>query len=295
MHTSTTFLYNSVPNRLQTGMERTIAYRTDSNWTKVASKPGTVKTLTKEGMVVEYDDKTVETINIGRSFGTWSGTTIPHELKANVVVGTKFDKDDILAYNSHYFQKDTIDPKQVIFKRGMTCNLMLFEGRETLEDASSISANFSRKMGTGVTEKRHVKVAFDNEIELLVKEGDKVTPETILCNLRPPMSGYGSRYDDEARKALDVLSTEQPKASHLGVIERIEVLYTGEIDHMSPSLQEIVSKSDAALYRRNKALNIPVTSAQVDPTYRIDNVDIGKNQVVLRYYITENVGMSIGD
>ena len=132
-------MYNSVPNRLLTGGERTIAYRTDSTWAPVAQKPGTVKTVNKDGFVVNYEDGETETFNLGKHFGTWSGTTIPHEIVANVKAGQHFEKDDVLAYNKHWFQPDSLDPRQVIFKRGLVCNILMFEGRETLEDANAVS------------------------------------------------------------------------------------------------------------------------------------------------------------
>lgn len=295
MFTSTSFLYNAKPNRVQTGAERTVAYRTGESWARVAQKAGKVKSVDKDFIVVEYEDATTESIPVGRSFGTWSGTTIPHDIVANVSPGDAFEKDDILAFNSHYFQRDTLDPKQVVFKRGMTTKMVMWEAMETLEDACSISRDFGRTLATGVTEKRHVKIPFDHDVEMLVKLGDQVSLETILCNLRPPLSGMGGSYSDAAREALDVLNTLTPKAQHHGKIDKIEVIYTGDIDHMSESLQEIVSRSDNALYRRNKALGIPVTSARVDPSYRINNNDITADHVVITFFITEELGAGIGD
>lgn len=295
MFTSTTFLYNATPNRVQTGGERTIAYRTTSSWVNVAQKPGKVRSVSKKFLEVDYDDGTSEVFAIGRKFGTWSGKVIPHDMLAFVKVGDRFDTDDILTYNSHYFQPDTIDPKQVVFKRGMTAKMVMVESTETLEDACSVSRAFGEKLTTGATEKRYVKIPFDHSVEVLAKVGDRVNYETILCNLRPPMSGLGDSYSDDAQAALDLLNTLTPKADHHGIIDKLEVMYTGDIDNMSESLQEIVSRSDNELYRENKALGIPVKSAYVDPSYRINNSDITKDHVVICFYITETVGVGVGD
>lgn len=295
MFTSTTFLYNATPNRVLSGAERTIAFRTDDIWARNAKKAGKVTEVTKEAITVEYSDGTSESFPVGRYFGTWSGTTIPHDIKSDLKVGDVFDVDDILAYNANYFQPDSLNPKHVVFKRGIRGNVLFWEATDTLEDANSISKDFSKQLATGMSEKRHVKVAGDHEIELLKVEGDEVDPETILCTLRPPLSGLSSRYNQDAFDALDTLNTLVPKAKYTGTIERIEVMYTGELEDMSESLQEIVTKYDSKLYRLNRKLNIPVKSAKVDPTYAINNVDIGENQVVITYYITENVGAGIGD
>lgn len=295
MFTSTSFLYNAVPNRVQTGGERTIAYRTTSSWVNIAQKPGKVKSVSNKFLEVKYDDGTEEVFKVGRKFGTWSGKIIPHDMVPHVKVGERFEADDVLIYNSHYFQPDTIDPKQVVFKRGMTAKMVMVESTETLEDACSVSRQFGAKLTTGATEKRYVKIPFDHNVELLSKVGDRVNYETILCNLRPPMSGLGNTYSEDAKDALDLLNTLTPKADHHGIIDRMEVIYTGDIDHMSESLQEIVSRSDNELYRENKALGIPVKSAYVDPSYRINNTDITKDHVVICFYITETVGAGVGD
>lgn len=295
MFTSTTFLYNATPNRLLTGAERTIAFRTDDIWSRNAKQAGRVTEVTPETMTVEYRDGTTESFTIGRYFGTWSGTTIPHQISTDLKVGDVFDKDDILSYNAHYFEPDSLNPKHVIFKRGIRGNMLFWEATDTLEDADSISLAFSKRLGTGMTEKRRVKVPADHDIELLFKEGDHVDPETILCTLRPPMSGLSSRYNEDALDALETLNTLTPKSKYEGVIERIEVMYTGELEDMSESLQELVTKYDSKLYRVNKKLQNPVKSAKIDPSYSIDNVDVGENQVVVTYFITEHVGAGIGD
>ena len=295
MFTSTTFLYNATPNRVLSGAERTVAFRTDDIWARNAKKAGKVTEVTKDTLTVEYTDGETESFPVGRYFGTWSGTIIPHDIKTDLKVGDVFDVDDILAYNANYFQPDSLNPRHVIFKRGIRGNILFWETTDTLEDADCISKDFSKKLATGMSEKRPVKVAADYAIELLKVEGDEVDPETILCTLRPPMSGLSSKYNPDQLDALDTLKTLVPAAKYPGVIERIEVMYTGELEDMSESLQELVTKYDSKLYRLNKKLNIPVKAAKVDSTYAIDNVDIGENQVVIMFYITEIVGAGIGD
>ena len=295
MFTSTSFLYKATPNRLLTGAERTVAFRTDDIWARNAKQGGKVTELSKESMTVQYADGSLESFPVGRYFGTWSGTIVPHEISTQLKVGDIFDKDDIICYNAHYFQPDTINPKHVIFKRGIRGNMLLWEAVDTLEDADSISKDFSKRLVTGTTEKRRVKVPADHDFEFLCEEGKHVDPETILCTLRPPMSGMSSHYNQDALDALDALNTLTPKAKYEGVIERIEVMYTGQLDDMSPSLQEIVTKYDSKLYRLNKKLGIPVLAAKIDPNYSIENVDVGENQVVVTFYITEEVGAGIGD
>lgn len=295
MLTSATFLDNAVPNRLQTSGERTVSLRTDRKWVRLAQMSGTVRSIDKGIITVEYANDVIENIPIGRTFGTWGGTTLPHDMVTNVKVGQVFGKDDVLAYNDNYFQPDSIDPRQVIFKRSVMANMMFFDGRESFEDASSISANFAGRLGTKITHKRHVKIPFDHDIEMLVKKGDTVDRETPVCNIMPPISGIGGSYKGDSRSALDVVNMLQPKASNNGYIDKIEIMYTGDVENMSPALQEMVVKHDAEIYRRNKAVGSPVKSAYIDPSYRIDNVDVGSDQVVLRIYITEHIGASVGD
>lgn len=295
MFTSTTFLHDSVPNRVLSGGERTVAFRTDDQWARNAKKPGKVINIAGDIITVEYDDGEIESFSIGRYFGTWSGNIIPHQIDTTLKVGDIFNKDDILAYNSYYFEPDNINPKHVIFKRGIRGNVLFWEARDTLEDANSISIGFSQRLSTSATEKRYVTIPADHDVEVLVKAGTVVDPESILCTLRPPLSGLSQRYSQEALDALDALNTLTPKAKYDGVIERVELMYTGELDAMSESLQEIVSEYDAKLYRNNRKLDNPVKTAKIDPSYSIKGRDVGADQVVMVFYVTKLFGAAIGD
>lgn len=295
MMTSTSFLYDSVVNRVLTGGERSIAFRADDQWARKAKENGVVKSIKGNIVCVEYSDSKVERFEIGKHFGVWSGNTIPHEIVTNLKAGDHFNKDDIIAYNRFYFAPDPVNPGHVIFKRGIRGNMVLIESRDTLEDASFISRDFANRLATGATEKRHVKIAFDNDVEFLKEIGDHVDAETILCNLTPPMSGLSGGYKSSAAQALDVLNLQTPKASHAGIIDHIEVMYTGDPEMMTESLREFVTEYDAKLYRKNRDLGIPVTSSRVDPSYAIEGTDIGEDQVIITYYITERVGANVGD
>ena len=295
MFTSTTFLHDSVPNRVLSGGERTVAFRTDDQWARKAKQSGKVTAIANDILTVQYDDGETESFSIGRYFGTWSGNIIPHQIDTTFKVGDVFGKDDIIAYNSYYFEPDNLNPRHVIFKRGIRGNVLFWEARDTLEDANSISFDFSKRLSTSATEKRIVTIPADHNVEMLIKEGGVVDPETILCTLRPPLSGLSSRYNAEQLDALDALNTLTPKAKYDGVIERIELMYTGELDDMSESLQEIVSTYDAKLYRNNRKLANPVKTAKIDPNYSIKGRDVGADQVVLIYYITKLFGATSGD
>lgn len=295
MFTSTTFLHDAVPNRIMSGAERTVAFRTDDQWARKAKKPGKVININRDILTVEYDDETTESFKIGRYFGTWSGNIIPHQIDTQLKVGDIFGVDDIIAYNSHYFEPDTLNKRHVVFKRGIRGNVLFWEARDTFEDANSCSLDFTKRLATSATEKRYVTVPADHDVELLIKEGGQVDSETILCTLKPPLSGISGKYSSDALDALDALNTLTPKAKYDGVVEKIEVMYTGELDEMSQSVQEIVTEADAKLYRENRKLGIPVQSAKIDPNYSIKGRDVGTDTIVLVYYITTVFGASVGD
>jgi hypothetical protein len=172
---------------------------------------------------------------------------------------------------------------------------LFWEARDTLEDADSISVEYSKRLSTSATEKRYVTIPADHDVDLLVKQGGVVDPETILCTLRPPLSGLSNRYSQEALDALDALNTLTPKAKYDGVIERVELMYTGELEAMSDSLQEIVSEYDAKLYRNNRKLANPVKTAKIDPSYSIKGREVGADQVVMIFYVTKLFGAAVGD
>jgi len=285
--------YRPVPTR--TGYERVLAHRVDPIYANTAKKPGTVTKITKTSMLVTYDDGELVHYELGRKFGIWSGKTIPHQLATTLKVGEKVDAGTILTYNSNFFDADTLSPGQVVYKAGVLARTVLWESADTLEDSCALSADFNGKLSTTATHIRYIKVSFDQDVRNMVQVGESVDADSILCTVLNPVGGNSDLFNDAALDILKAIANLNPRAKHEGVIEKIEVLYSGDVEEMSDSLRQLVDKSDEELYRYRRMMKLSPASGNVDASYRCDGKPIGIDTVAIKVYITGPVGMGAGD
>lgn len=280
---------------VRTGYERVMAHRCDELYAKVASGNGKIIGLTDSVITVEYDTGEQAAYPIGRQFGAWGGVTQPHDLVTDLKLGDKVKKGDAILYNSNYFVRDTLDPSQLIFTTQTLASVVLWESTDTLEDSNAITPALASRLATTGTTIRYITVSFDEEIRKLLKVGDVVTPESILCTIHPATIGGADLFDDEAIGTLSAIDASTPSANVSGRIDRTEVLYTGELDEMSKTLRALAEKSDFEIHKYRKQLKQRTVDGRVEPGFRANGVEVGSNMVVIKVYITGNVPMDVGD
>jgi len=285
--------YTPVPCR--TGYERVLAHRTDDLYAKTARVDGTVTALSDKVITVTYSDGEVANYEIGRRFGIWSGNVIPHDVTTDLKVGATVKAGDILIYNKQYFVRDTLDPSQVIFKTSLMARVVLWESVDTLEDSSAITTALAKRMTTLSTEVRYIKVAFDQEVRNLVSVKDNLEPESILCRLHNTSEGNTEIFDDQSLALLDLLSSSAPKAKMVGTVDKIEVLYAGELDDMSTTLRLLAERSDANIRRFNKQMGLRAVDGRVEIGYRVGGQPLESNTAIIKVYVTGDVAMGVGD
>lgn len=280
---------------MRTGYERVLAHRTDALFAKTAEWDGVVTQVTDKTVSVKYANDDVVTYEIGTRFGNWAGHVIPHTLVTGLKTGSKVKKGDVLLYNTKYFTPDTLDPSQVIVKTGVLGRVALLEATDTLEDSCALSVPFANKLTTMSTHVRSIKVTFDQEVRNLLKVGEDVTPESILCTIHNASTGNTDLFDDAAITTLGIISASTPTAKHAGVIERIEVLYTGELEDMSATIRSLAERSDSDIRRLNKELGRRAVDGRVDVGFRVDGHPLELDAAVIRVYVTGPTGMGVGD
>lgn len=281
---------------LRTGYERVIGRRTGPLFCKTATREGGVVQSIKENVItIVYPNGDKEAYQLGRIFGKWSGEVVPHNVVTGLRVGDSVAVGQPIVYNSNYFQLDSMNPKEVIYKNATLARTVFWESANTLEDSCAISEGFVNRMVTRSTEIRNIRVEFHKEIANLVNVGDLVNSNSILCTIFEPIGDAEELYEGAALDTLTQISSLNPTAKVRGEIERIEVIYSGDIEHMSPSLNEITNISDRAVYKTNRQLGAPNSTGYVEPGYRVDNVAIGDNVAIVRVYITRDVDMGIAD
>lgn len=280
---------------VRTGYDNVVAHRSHDLFAYTAKKPGVVKSIQPKGIIIENEDGTLLGVELGRRFGNASGLTVPHNIITPLKAGERFEVGGVICYNDGFFEPDFFNPKEIVWKNAMNVTTVLWEGTQTYEDASSISKRVEERLTTRVTKLKTVVVAFDQALSRLVKVGERVEADTILCIIEDAVTADNKLFDEKSLDTLRSVESQTPRAHVKGIIERIEVFYHGDKDYMSESLRAIADDADRTLRRNALALGQPSFTGAVDGGFRIDNNQLVPDTMAIRIYITSSVNSGVGD
>jgi hypothetical protein len=280
---------------VRTGYEQVVPHRTSDLFALTAKKAGKVRSVTETGIVVEYEDGEVKGYELGRRYGNAAGLVIPHSVVSDLKEGQSFKAGTLICHNEGFFERDVLNPNNVVWKAGIIVKTVLLESTQTLEDSSSLSKRAAGLLTTKMTKVKDVVVNFDQSVRKLVKVGDHVESEDILCIIEDAITADSGLFDDESLDTLRLLSAQTPQAKAKGVVERIEVYYHGEKEDMSESLRTLALASDRELSKRNKSAGREAFTGQVDDGFRVDGDPLQLDTVAIRVYITTDVAAGVGD
>jgi hypothetical protein len=280
---------------VRTGYEFVVPHRTTKMFSTSAKEDGKVVKLDSKGIVVEYKNGELEHVELGTLFGHAEGTVYPHELVSSLQVGAKVKKGDIIAYNSKFFEPDFIDPSKILLKINKTKTVAFAEIVETHEDSTAISQSLSDEFKTQVTKIKSIMVGFDQNVHEVAPVGTELTANDTLFVIEDEISANTGKFSEDSLEALKRLSKQTPKAKINGRIDKIEVYYCGDKEDMSATLKVLADQSDKELAKQRKALNLPVTTGQVDENYRAEGKNIRPDTAEVRFYITTEAGSGVGD
>lgn len=280
---------------VRTGYEQVVPHRTSDLFALTAKKAGRVLSVTDSGIIVEYEDGEVKGYELGRRYGNAAGLVIPHSVTSDLKEGQKFAAGTLICHNDGFFERDVLNPNNVVWKAGIIVKTVLMESTQTLEDSSSLSRRAAALLTTRMTKVKDVVVAFDQSVRKLVKVGDHVESEDILCIIENAITADSGLFDDESLDTLRLLSAQTPQAKAKGVVERIEVYYHGEKEDMSEALRKLANESDRELSKRNKSAGREAFTGQVDDGFRVDGDPLQLDTMAIRIYITTDVQAGVGD
>jgi len=287
---------NYTPMPLITGYDDTLARRSDPMFSVNAPQDGVVIDISDSHMEIRLKDGSSEFVELGTIYGSVNGTRVPHRLETDLAKNAKFKQGDVIAWNRGFFTRDALRPGKVRFKGGTLVNVALIESVDTLEDSCAISEKLAGELSTETTAVRNIFVTFDQEVKNLVRVGDYMELETILCTLADPVSVAAAGTPNDNLESLRALGNINPRAKYNGVIEKIEVIYNGEKEDLSESLKAIVAKADRGRAATNSQLNRKgaKTGRIVDPI-NIDGRRVVLDTVVIKVYITKSITAGVGD
>lgn len=280
---------------VRTGYEYIIAKRNSDMFAFAAKDDGKVISLNKKGLIVEYSNGDREGVELGRVYGRAEGSYYPHEIVVNVSdVGSTFKKDDILAYNSNFYQRDLYDPSAIILKNVAYAKVALMEANNTFEDASAISKHFSGKLTAKTTKVKSITVNFKQNVHDIVTIGSTVKASDKLMIIEDEISA-GYNFDKKSLEILKNLAQQAPSAEYNGIVENIEVLYNGDLEDMSSSLRDIAIASDNRIKFVRKSSNKTIYTGRVTDEYRVNGVPLSLDTMEIKIYITVDNSMTVGD
>ena len=280
---------------VRTGYETVIAQRTSELFAVTAKQAGTVRKLTKVGIIVDYKDGSTGGYTIGRAFGNAQGLTVAHEIITPLKEGDTFDIGAAIVYNTGFFEPDFFNPKVLVWKNSINAKTVLWESTQTHEDSSAISSKLSEKLSTKVTKVKTIVVNFDQAISDLVTVGTLVTADTVLCIIEDAVTANSNLFNEQSRHTLRAISAQSPRAHVKGKVERIEVFYNGDKEEMSETLLAITNQADKLLKQQAVATDKDFYSGKVDGGFRIDNNGLTLDQLAIRIYITSDTSCGLGD
>ena len=269
------------PPVVRTGQEYVMAQLTSDMFAYSAKEDGEVISLTDKGIMVKYESGIVKGVALGRQFGKAEGSVYPHDIATRMKVGDKFKKGDIISYNTNFFEYDFLDQSTVVYKGNQNIELVLLEAPETYEDSCSVNIRLSDRFKLNTTKIKSVVVDFEDSIRSLVKVGDFVAPNSPLMVIENEVT-TGLGFDLAALDILKDFSKQTPTSSYHAIIDKIEVIYNGDLEDMSETLKQITSKSNEELKKECEAVGKEVIEAKATDEYRVSGVKLAKNKAEIR-------------
>lgn len=308
------------PVLISNGSEQVIQYHLSNDFVVTAEEKGVVKEINEKLglMIVEYQPKGevayTKAIDISKTIDKngAGGFFLSNQLIYDLKVGDKFDKDDILAYDSKFFSNTLFGNK---FNIGALEKIAVMQEYSTFEDSTFITSKAANDMATEVVMEVPVVLGKNATVDKMVKEGDRVLLGDELMvfensfeeeSLNKLLGNIGEELKEEVKS----FGKTPIKAKYSGVIEGIKVYSGSELSELSPSLQKIVGdywssvKAKKALLKKYDKKGSDVYRCGMlvsEPDHKIETKDgiIKGNKVndgvLIIFYIKYRDICSIGD
>jgi len=273
-----------------TGQSVLIAHQVGELYAFATTQAGKVTEVNDEAIVVEYADGTTKSYVLGLMFGTGAGKVYPRRLITDRAKGYKFEAHEILAWDDYFFYRDRYNKTQVSMYNGSWSITCFRERAGTYEDASRSSLRSSKRQASDVAHIRAIKVEFNENLKLNIKEGDVIEQDSVLAYIAPP----GVEIKEEDQSSLDYYSAGSPKAKYSGRVEKMEVFYYGDTEGATDELKRAIRKSDSKRKTLAKYKDIHPTGEYKDQTY-IHKQLMTENSAVIVVYIMNEELWGAGD
>ncbi len=281
---------------VRTGYEAVIGSRLPDKYVATAKKNGVVKSISKNTMIVTYEELGDKKISL-KSWTTKeeNGTTYKHDKKTDLKKGDKFKSGDTLSYDTAFFEQDIFDKTMVVMKMGMVLRTLIVEEQETYEDSFSISEKISKTMKSTITKVKSIIITSDQTVTSVINIDDKVDYNTGLLTLIPRVNedfDAGVDLSKNVKSILSEIKNKTPLAKVNGVLDKIVIYYNSELTDLPKEVRDLCIISDKNLQETTGDNKI---TGQVNSSYSIKGKPLLMGDVEIKFYINTSNGMTIGD
>lgn len=293
----------SMPQLVTTGADAAMPYLVSDMFCHKAKKTGVIKEITDKYMLVEYNDKTTEYVNLDEQTmkNSDGGFYITLQLKTDLSVGSKVKEDTILAYDKKSFSKRVGDAKQAAYNIGCLSKTAILTTEDGFEDSGVCSEWLSDAMSTDIVVMKDINLPASTNVLFMAKKGQAVREgEPVLI--------FQNAYDeDDANLLLKQLNNEDGDVSEIGrntvkskvtgIISDIKIYRTVDKDELSESLKKIVNKNESEINKLKKIADSADNEALFDSTDKLPPVGKLKkvDGVLIEVYMKYHDTMAPGD
>lgn len=193
--------------------------------------------------------------------------------------GDAFKKDDILTFNTNYFEKDWFDESKLVYKNSSTAIVALAESDGTYEDSHIVTQSGANKLVTEIVKVTSNVISVDMAIADVVEVGSKVDSDVPLFTAFQNFKS--GDLDKDSIKFLKENTKLAIKSPYKGTVVAIECFYNAEEEDMSDSVKEFIHNINALM---SSNLNKNVTG-KVGGEYSINGVSLQPKNMEIKVYI----------
>ena len=297
----------SDPLLITNGADEALPYMTTDKFAFKAKMDGRVKEITPNYVIVEYDNKTKEYINLNETVEKNSdgGYYVPLKLEKypELKVGSKVKKNQILAYDPYSFSNSLGESDNMSYNIGKLVKVAVINTDEGFEDSGFCTERLSQAMATRVIEKEEHVIDKDANVFYIAKVGQQVEVEDNLIVWQDPHE------EEDANTLLRIMGKDKTDISELGrktiksemsgTVVDIKIYRTVEIEDLSPSLQEIVKEYEKPINELKAKLESEgISSKDLPATYKLaptGKLKKAQEAIYIEFYLEYKDSVAVGD
>lgn len=251
---------DSSPVLIGNRVESIVPYHMSDEFVVNAKDSGTVVERTEDYVVIKYKNGKNYAIDIGNRVrhNSSGGFYIENDLKCDLQVGDKFKKGDILAYNPQQFSPSRRG-RGVSMNLGVLTKIAVVSNWDVYEDSTPITTSLANRLATTMIADKTITLSPDDEVDYIVKVGDKVNTGDPLMRFSKADDAETSRFLKTMRADLAESIIEDtkntPVSKYTGEIADIRIFTTVPLEDMDPSLQKVVKAYHKRIKRKTDILD----------------------------------------